>query len=684
MKRTFRGMSLVMMVLVTACGGGVRPEGSQPEVPQAGILVQHAHRTAVLLTAMDQAGHGMASMDETGEVCLWDGDGRIQARIPGQGGEGSALAFSPDGSLLAIAWRDVLSFTQRVAVYRIGGRQDNASVWIRTHPVSMLQAQVPQAVTAMDWNPAGTTLALVARDGVRTWNVGTQELVALKIPGWNERNCVALAFAGPGSFLVADEAGTVTVIPATGAIRERVVSSGLGPVTALAGGTDGEILIGHASGRIRVIGAGDGQMRDLFLGGTIAGFVRQGLARDALVFDGRRALLLTIAGAKRMERILPGQVRGERAVSIRADGLLCVGYTDGGLGVWRSDGTLRPVPTLSPAITALAVSTGGILSVGTSAGRLLTLGRKLETIRWAAAHDGLVRSLAWRPAGDLLLSTGYEGRVVLWNQSGVALRAATAHREAANRGVWSRDGQRYATAGTWDKSIHITQVSGYREALLTGHFEAVMALAFAPSGEILASAANDSTIRLWTRGANPGLWTERTIDRMSGVETLMWNADGSELLAAGYDGVRRIRVSDGHGGNLLAGERAGAAVYAGESIYAALASGAIVRWPDAKRWSTPLTRLGVLADASALAGAAPGRLIVAGAEDGKLVLVDTLRDTRLFVQLFADGRMLMWNEAGAWDGDPVLVGERLTRLYSTGSREPGLAARFMADARRAD
>jgi len=93
MKRTFRGMSLVMMVLVTACGGGVRPEGSQPEVPQAGILVQHAHRTAVLLTAMDQAGHGMASMDETGEVCLWDGDGRIQARIPGQGGEEARSRF---------------------------------------------------------------------------------------------------------------------------------------------------------------------------------------------------------------------------------------------------------------------------------------------------------------------------------------------------------------------------------------------------------------------------------------------------------------------------------------------------------------------------------------------------------------------------------------------------------------
>lgn len=684
MSLAVRVMMVIAGTLLVACGSAVRPDGASVEAPIAGVMVQHGHREPVVWTALDEGGATLASLDEAGELCIWDKAGRIQARIAGPGGEGSSLAVSPDGSHVAVAWRDVLSFTQRVAVYRVGQLERETGGFTRIQPVQVLLAGVPQTVTALAWNPAGTALVAAAADAVRLWQAGASAFQTLAIEAWPARETVAVALSGSGSILLADRTGSVHLVLPGEKRQARLVSQGMGAVSALAFGHDGGILVGHVSGRLRTLAPGGGQPQDSVLPGRISAFVRRGMTRDIVLLEGRRIAVHAAGGERRFERVAPAGFREDQAVAVRGDGSVSVGYADGGLGLWHPDGTRIMVPPQSPGLSALSVSSKGELVVGTSAGRLITLGRQLERIRWAPAHDGRVCSLAWRPDGDLLLSTGYEGRVSLWNRFGNLLRTGTVHREAANQGAWSRDGQRYATAGTWDKSIRIANINGFEEAGLRGHFEAVMAVAFAPSGRILASAANDSTIRLWTRGAGPAVWTERTVERMSGVETLAWNDSGDELLAAGFDGVRRIRIADGSVENLASGQRASGAVFAEGVVYAAMRSGDIVRWPDGKRWHIPLVTLTAIADAASLVQGRPGRLIVAGTREGRIVLLDTARGEMLFVQVFADGNVLAWDGSGAWDGDPVLAGERLSRVMPGASSQPGLAARFMEGLRKGE
>jgi hypothetical protein len=130
------------------------------------------------------------------------------------------------------------------------------------------------------------------------------------------------------------------------------------------------------------------------------------------------------------------------------------------------------------------------------------------------------------------------------------------------------------------------------------------------------------------------------------------------------------------------GKRATGAIFAGDTVYAAMASGDLIRWPDEKVWHLPLVRLTSMADASAMVNQPAGRLIVAGSREGRVMLLDSKRDEILFAQIFADGAVLWWDGNGAWDGDPVLAGERLSRVLPGARHLSGLAAQFMISSKK--
>ncbi len=97
----------------------------------------------------------------------------------------------------------------------------------------------------------------------------------------------------------------------------------------------------------------------------------------------------------------------------------------------------------------------------------------------------------------------------------------------------SSDNTRLAIAssiGVWLYDLH----TGSETALITGHTETVMHVAFSPDGKILASSARDETIRLWNTETGESLLS---LSNATHPIHLKFSADGKTLISQNWNGT---------------------------------------------------------------------------------------------------------------------------------------------------
>jgi len=192
-------------------------------------------------------------------------------------------------------------------------------------------------------------------------------------------------------------------------------------------------------------------------------------------------------------------------------------------------------------------------------------GAQLQTIK---CRTQAVNALAFSPDGTTLASTSIldGGTMKLWNsQSGALLKRLDGHMLNVNTLTFSPDGKTLASAShdgyikLWDSQSGKTrntlwgysqwvnavalEPSGIRAASLVPG--GIRDVAYSPKGDILASAADDGTVRIWDSRSGAALkklkrhWRRATMSPV-GMNAVAFSPGGVTLASGSDDGTIRL------------------------------------------------------------------------------------------------------------------------------------------------
>lgn len=192
-------------------------------------------------------------------------------------------------------------------------------------------------------------------------------------------------------------------------------------------------------------------------------------------------------------------------------------------------------------------------------------------------HKSSVLSAVFFPDGIKIASGGNDSTIRIWNSiTGEVLNVITGHKNIVNSIIFPLDGKRFfsgsydVTVKAWDcnkytllKTINCPgilssiTIDGSRAALmngeavsiydldsnrqiniLSGHSEAVSAVALSNDGKLIASGSWDKTIKIWDVAS--GNLNSTFFGHTDGILSLAFSPDGERLVSAGFDKLVKV------------------------------------------------------------------------------------------------------------------------------------------------
>ena len=562
----------------------------------------------------------------------------------------SAVAFSPDGKLLAAAYGDGTVRLWNPATQQAVGAPIPA-------------ATSPEGVFSMAFSPDGKLLAITSDSGtVRLWNPATGQAVGASLPADTApiEGVTSVAFSPDGRLLaIAGDAGTVRLWnPATGqAVGAPFLAVANGGLNGVAFSPDGKLLAtADLAGYVRLWNPATGQA----VGAPFLAVANGGLNGVAFSPDGK---LLASAGANGTVRLwnpatrqavgapIPAATHSQAGVfglAFSPDGKLLATAGDAGTVRLWNPATRQAVGAPLPAATSPG---WGVSVVAFSPdGMLLATAGSDGTVRlWDPATrqapraplppvSGGVNGVAFGLGGKLLAAAGGDGTVRLWDPATrrptEILAAETGPGSHVDAVAFSPDGKLLATAngdatvGLWDPVT--------RQA--SGGFSGRNAVAFSPDGKLLAAAEVGGTVRRWDLATQQpaGPLLPAYAAPVEAVNGVAFSPDGKFLAAAYSDGYVRLL-------NPVTGQAVGAFLPAGTGTMAVV--NGVAFSPDGKLLAAAYSD-GYVRLWNPVTGQAVGALLPAGTgSPGSVSGVAFSPDGKLLAAAEADGYVRLWNPA---------------------------------------
>jgi WD40 repeat protein len=403
--------------------------------------VEMAIPSGVLGVALADNGKLLALGCDDATVQLWDMTTRkLKTTLEGHNDRVWAVAFSPDGKLLASCTGSYADSTKSGVVYLWDVAAGKLIASMEGHS---------DVAWGLAFSPDGKTVASASRDGtVRLWDVETHK-----------------------------ERHSISVHPNAGARRVSYSADGKLLVTC---GFDNKVrLLDAATGKEKAVAdARNGNAAALSPDGKV-------LAANALPKD---------TPEQQRNAAVPQEVK-LWDVTTAADGAITLKERAATL-----KGTTARILDLAFSPDGKRVASGGgqFQQFGEAFVWDVQTGKQLA----AFSHRAWIEALTFTPDGKQLITgggvQGQPGEAKLWDLTTLHVPVVLeGHTGAVSCAAVGKDGKLLAT-GSWDKTIRLWDLETNKElAVLPGHTEGIRAVAFSPDGKTLVSASEDKTIKLW-------------------------------------------------------------------------------------------------------------------------------------------------------------------------------------------